>query len=98
LVHVTVLPAATTNGFVPKAVVVRLLAPLGIDTVSDVPVDVVLGDVVVDDELGVEELLHAEPAAARTATIRILRNAIRLLYGSISAARTSRKLTADRFV
>jgi hypothetical protein len=97
LVHVTVLPAATTNGFVPKAVVVRLRAPLGIDTVSDVPVGGVVV-VVVDDELGVEELLHAEPAAARTATIRILRNAIRLLYGSISAARTSRKLTADRFV
>jgi hypothetical protein len=94
---VTVLPTATTNGFVPKAVLVRVLAPLGIDTVSDVPVGSVVVVAGVDDELGDEELLHAA-LAERTRTIRILRNAIRLLYGSISAARTFRKPTADSLV
>jgi hypothetical protein len=70
-IQVTVVPTATVSGLAPNAVVVRPEAPVGIDTVTDVPVDVVLGVVGVDDELGVEELLHAEPAAARTATIRI---------------------------
>jgi hypothetical protein len=75
-----VLPTVTTSGFAPKAVVLRLRAPLGIDTVADVPVGGVVVAAGADDELGDEELLHA--AVTRTATIRILRNVIRLLYGS----------------
>jgi hypothetical protein len=92
-VQVTVVPTATTNGFVPKAVVVRVRAPLGIDTAADPPVGVDEGV-----ELGDDELLHAAAAVARTATIRILRNAIRLLNGSISATVALRKQIADSCV
>jgi hypothetical protein len=72
--------------------VVRPDAPEGIVTVVDGPVDVGVGVVGEDDEL-----LQAAPAAA-TAMIRSFRNVIRLLYGSLSAAKRRRKLTADQFV
>jgi hypothetical protein len=79
-VQVTVVPTETTSGSVPNAVVVSVRAFVGIDTATDAP-DV--GDGVVEDGLGEEELLHAAAAAARTATNRILRSAIRLLNGFV---------------
>jgi hypothetical protein len=91
LVHVTVVPTATVSGFAPNPALPRFLALVGINTVTDEPVDVVEGV-----ELGEEELLHAAAAAARTATIRMLRNAIRLLDGSVSAARPFRNPVAER--
>jgi len=95
LVHVTVVPVDTTSGSTPNAVVVSVRAFIGIDTAADAP-DV--GGGVVEDGLGEEELLHAAAAAARAATIRILRNAIRLLNGSVSGASTLRKPIAERCV
>jgi hypothetical protein len=95
-VQVTVVPTATTSGFTPNAAAPRVRALLGIDTAADPPL---AGGV---DELGEEELLH--PATAeRTATSRILRNVIRLLYESASVASgfsrtTLRKPTAAVFV
>jgi len=94
LVHVTVVPVATTSGFVPKAAVVSVRALLGIDTVT---AELVVVGVVEGDELGVDELLH--PATAeRTATSRILRNVIRLLCESTACGRRSGKATAAVFV
>jgi len=97
LVHVTVVPTATVSGFAPNPALPRFLALVGINTVTDEPVDVVEG-VVEGDALGDEELLHAAAAAATTATIRMLRNAIRLLNGSVSAARPFRNPVAERDV
>jgi hypothetical protein len=74
LVHVTVVPTEMTSGFVPNAVVVSVRALFGIDTAADA---LEVGGGVVEDGLGEEELLpHAAAVAARTATIRIPRNAI----------------------
>jgi len=94
LTHVTVVPVDTMSGFVPKLAAPRVLALVGIDTVADPPVDV--GGVVDDGDE--EELPHAAAAAARAATTRILRNAIRLLNGSVSGASTLRKPIAERCV
>jgi len=95
LTHVTVVPVDTMSGFVPKLAAPRVLALVGIDTVADPPVEVCGGVVDDGDE---EELPHAAAAAARAATIRILRNAIRLLNGSVSGASTLRKPIAERCV
>jgi hypothetical protein len=96
LVQVTVVPTATINGFVPNAVAVRVLAPLGIDTAADAPV-AVDGGVVDGVGLGDEEPLH--PAtAARTAMSRIERNAICLPYGSISAAEDVSQMDCRSYV
>jgi len=94
LTHVTVVPVDTMSGFVPKLAAPRVLALVGIDTVADPPVDV--GGVVDDGDE--EELPHAAAAAARVATTRIVRNAIRLLNGSVSGASTLRKPIAERCV
>ena len=95
MTHVTVVPVDTMSGFVPNPAAPRFLALVGIDTVADPPVEV--GGGVVDDG-DEEELPHAAAAAARAATTRILRNAIRLLNGSVSGASTLRKPIAERCV
>src|SRR5215831_20359277 len=91
LVQVTVVPTDTTSGFTPNAVVVSVRALVGIDTAAVAPVGVVVEDGLGEDE----ELPHAAVPAARTATIRILRNTIRLLNGSDFGVRTFRKLIAE---